>query len=307
MASSDSITPLASLSLTHVYYVRSFPSPFPPSPFPFAAFKLTLSLPPFLQNPTDHLSHLGAFLALVPQALIIVYATLLWSTREAEVLLMFLGQLACEAVNFVLKRLIKEERPKHILAHTTKGYGMPSSHAQFVAFWAVALGLFLCVRHKPPVHKGHPGLVNKGEEEGAKEKAEVKLVDVPKVYKEEGFEGVRNHIEAYSHTPWTLAQRVFVSAGAAVIAALVSWSRVYLGYHTVKQVFAGSAAGVVSGAAWFAVTYLMRKTGMLAWLLELPVARWLRIRDLVVEEDLCQAGWEKWEERRVKRTSKKKT
>ena len=220
---------------------------------------------------------------------------------------MFLGQLACEAVNFVLKRLIKEERPKHILAHTTKGYGMPSSHAQFVAFWAVALSLFLCVRHRPPVHKGRRGPVNKGGGERVGGKTEVNLVDMPKIYKKEGFEGVSNHIEAYSHSPWTLAQRVLVSAGAFMIAALVSWSRVYLGYHTVTQVFAGSAAGVVSGAAWFAITYVMRETGMLAWLLEVPVARWLRIRDLLVEEDLCQAGWEKWEERRAKRRSKKET
>lgn len=29
-----------------------------------------------------------------------------------EVVLMFAGQLGCEAANFVLKRVIKEERPK---------------------------------------------------------------------------------------------------------------------------------------------------------------------------------------------------
>jgi len=37
---------------------------------------------------------------------------LIWATREIEVILMFAGQLGCEALNFVLKRLIKEERPK---------------------------------------------------------------------------------------------------------------------------------------------------------------------------------------------------
>lgn len=40
------------------------------------------------------------------------YATLVWATREMEVIMMFAGQLACEALNFMLKRLIKEERPK---------------------------------------------------------------------------------------------------------------------------------------------------------------------------------------------------
>ena len=74
--------PLTSLSLTHVYY-----------------------------NPADPLSQLSAFLALVPQALMIVYVALIWSTREIEILLMFAGHLGCEALNWILKRLIKEERP----------------------------------------------------------------------------------------------------------------------------------------------------------------------------------------------------
>ncbi|KAL2157630.1 hypothetical protein VTH06DRAFT_6009 [Thermothelomyces fergusii] len=42
----------------------------------------------------------------------------------------------------------------------------------------------------------------------------------------------------------------------------------------------------------------MREAGVVAWALELPPARWFRMRDLVVEEDPCQAGWEKWEEKR---------
>lgn len=48
----------------------------------------------------------------MPQGLCVVYATLIWSSREAEVALMFAGQMACEALNWGLKRLIKEERPR---------------------------------------------------------------------------------------------------------------------------------------------------------------------------------------------------
>ena len=109
--------PLASLSLTHVHY-----------------------------DPTSKISHACAFLALVPQALCITYATLIWSTREIEILLMFAGQMGCEALNWVLKRFIREDRPAQMLG---KGYGMPSSHAQFVAFFAVYLGLWVVVRHDP--------------------------------------------------------------------------------------------------------------------------------------------------------------
>lgn len=74
--------PLTSLSLTHVYY-----------------------------NPDDRISQACAFLALVPQGLMIVYVSLIWSTREIEILLMFAGQMGCEALNWLLKRSIREDRP----------------------------------------------------------------------------------------------------------------------------------------------------------------------------------------------------
>src|SRR5580704_16987786 len=99
----QSVRPLASLSLTHVNYVSALP------------LLESLAIPTNLsasetQNPTDPISYMCAFLALVPHGLMIVYCTLIWSTRELEIILMFFGQLGCEALNFLLKRLIKEER-----------------------------------------------------------------------------------------------------------------------------------------------------------------------------------------------------
>ena len=206
---------------------------------------------------------------------------------------MFLGQLACEALNFLLKRLIKEDRPSssHATTPLGKGYGMPSSHAQFAWFWAVAVGLFLMVRHRP-VPRPHTLTTSKVE------RKDPALADVPRAYRAGGLRAASQSVEAYAHTHWTTTQRAGASAGALVVAALVAWSRVYLGYHSVRQVVAGCVAGAGCGAAWFAVTYVLRETGVLAWGLEMPVARWFRVRDLVVGEDLCQAGWEKWEERR---------
>lgn len=228
--------PLASLSVTHVYY-----------------------------DPDDRLSLFCAYLALLPQALCVVYATLIYSTREAEIGLTFAGQLACEALNFALKRLIKEERPARIHG---KGYGMPSSHAQFVAFWSVSLALFLLVRHNPPPF---PKTATRNG----------KMVTVgPDV-----------------HRPWSVAERVALSLTGAVVAGLVSWSRIYLNYHTTRQVMAGTATGVVSALVWFAAVGVARQTGWLQWAIDIPLVRAFRIRDLLVEEDPCQAGWEKWVER----------
>jgi dolichyldiphosphatase len=166
---------------------------------------------------------------------------------------MFGGQMACEALNFALKRLLKEERPKQMHG---KGYGMPSSHAQFVAFFSISLTLFLLFRHVPK--KATP-----------------------------------------SHTPLSLIARIALSGVALGNAALVAWSRTYLSYHTPKQVLVGCLAGALSAVSWFLVTAAVRQSGLLSWALDLPVIRLFRMRDLVVEEDLCQAGWEKWEGKRI--------
>ncbi|XMA07950.1 hypothetical protein WAI453_000741 [Rhynchosporium graminicola] len=216
--------PLASLSLTHVHY-----------------------------DPNDHISYFCAWLALVPQALCIIYATLIWSTREIEILMMFGGQMACEALNFALKRILKEQRPKQMHG---KGYGMPSSHAQFVAFFSLSLTMFLLFRHVPK--KPTP-----------------------------------------SHTPLTMGLRVVLSGLAMGCAGLVAWSRIYLNYHTEKQVVVGYAAGTASAIGWFAITTVVRQSGLLEWILEQYPLRLFRMKDLVVEEDLCQAGWEKWESKRL--------
>ena len=79
----DPRSALASLSLTHVHY-----------------------------DPSDPVSYVAAWLALVPQGLCIMYVTLIWATREVEIGMMFAGQMSCEVLNFGLKRWIREERPK---------------------------------------------------------------------------------------------------------------------------------------------------------------------------------------------------
>ncbi|OJJ43835.1 hypothetical protein ASPZODRAFT_876470 [Penicilliopsis zonata CBS 506.65] len=211
--------PLASFSLTHVHY-----------------------------NPADPLSFLSAWLALVPQALCIAYVTLAWASREMELILMFAGQMGCEALNFVLKRLIKEERPKKMYG---KGYGMPSSHAQFVTYFAIYISLFILFRHVPSPTTGHSFLT-----------------------------------------------RLFVAIAACVGAGAVATSRIYLNYHTPKQVLVGCAAGAFCAMSWFFITGILRSYGWMDWALEFSLARLLRIRDLVVSEDLAEAGWQRWESKR---------
>lgn len=220
---------------------------------------------------------------------------------------MFAGQLACEAANFVLKRLIKEERPSRI-HRTGKGYGMPSSHAQFVAFWAVAMALFLLVRHTPswtdhgygPRSAATAVVEGAGGGGGGKRQQQVgnssNSARSARRTSSWGQEWVM--VESYAHRPWSYAERAAAAFFVLGVAALVAWSRVYLGYHTVNQVLVGCLAGAVCAVAWYAATAAARSAGLLAWALDSPFARGLRVRDLVVSEDLCQAGWEKWEDRK---------
>ncbi|WEW61503.1 phosphatase PAP2 family protein [Emydomyces testavorans] len=216
--------PLASFSLTHVHY-----------------------------NPEDPLSYLCAFLSLVPQALVVIYITLIWSSREVEVLLMFAGQMLCEALNFSLKRLIQEERPHQIYG---KGYGMPSSHSQFVAFFAFSVTLFLLFRHNPTTSSTLP-----------------------------------------NDSPSTFTQRVAMSLLACLGAAAVASSRVYLHYHSAKQVLVGVLAGSGFALVWYLLGAYLRMSGWIEWFLEAKIPRSLRMRDLLMGEDLAEAGWQRWKMR----------
>lgn len=185
---------------------------------------------------------------------------------------MFAGQMACELLNFGLKRWIKEERPQQMHG---KGYGMPSSHSQFVSFFSISLTLFLLLRHQPT--NAHQNVNNAS---GAA---------IYPIYKQS-----------------TLLERLLLSVLALAGAASVCASRVYLSYHTPKQVMVGVTAGAIFAVVWFALTMTLRRAGWIEWSLETQPARLVRMRDLIVTEDLQDAGWARWDERRKLMKHKKK-
>lgn len=150
-----------------------------------------------------------------------------------------------------------------------KGYGMPSSHAQYAAFFSVYLSLFLLFRHDPV-----------------------------------------NHPNASStHLPTPFWQRLGLAILSIFCAGAVAQSRIYLNYHSPKQVYVGCAAGVGCAVAWFIVTSIARRWGLVDKLLELPPMKWLRMRDLVCSESLEDAGWERYQHglRRRAESAKKKS
>src|SRR5437763_4307341 len=110
-----------------------------------------------------------------------------------------------------------------------KGYGMPSSHAQFVTFFSLFLSFFLLFRHNPA--------------------------------------------PSTTHTTTSFLERLVLSVMACVCAAAVAASRIYLNYHTPRQVLVGCAAGATTAIAWFLFTTFLRRYGWVDWALDNPLAR----------------------------------
>ena len=150
-----------------------------------------------------------------------------------------------------------------------KGYGMPSSHSQFLGFFGVYISLFLLFRHRSPAA---PSQLQK---------------TFPKF-----------------PIPSSTIQHAIVSFLFIILAGLVAISRIYLSYHTPRQVLVGSAAGTIAAFAWFAVTTWLRRSGWIDYFLDTTLAQALRVTDLVVEEDLLDSRWERWERKRPERRAK---
>ncbi|KAI9472729.1 dolichyldiphosphatase 1 [Coemansia mojavensis] len=177
----------------------------------------------FQYHDGDHLGMLLALISLVPIFLIVAETTIIFSRREVTGVLLLSGQLLNEAFNLALKHIICQDRPHK---HLGDGYGMPSSHSQFMGFFA----FYVCVYFETQV----------------------------KVH---------------------VAHKRAIQLGAIVLAVLVLLSRVYLRYHTWRQVLVGAIVGIVSGAVWYWIVECIRSTNVFKHVLESNICRWLLIRD----------------------------
>ncbi|KAI0630575.1 PAP2-domain-containing protein [Trametes polyzona] len=112
---------------------------------PGAVSRAALDLTYVLYNDSSVLSHVLALLTLTPILLNPAYAALAVWTRELLFFEMWAGQMLCECFNYVLKHIIQEERPNQDLGD---GYGFPSSHSQWMGYFASFLILHFSLRHR---------------------------------------------------------------------------------------------------------------------------------------------------------------
>ncbi|KAJ2322114.1 hypothetical protein IWW51_004277, partial [Coemansia sp. RSA 2702] len=115
------------------------------------------SLTHFQYQDGDHFGMLLALISLAPIFLIVSETSIILSRREMASILLLLGQLLNELFNLIIKLTIREPRPHE---HLGDGYGMPSSHAQFMGFFVVYVVVYLETR--VVMHQVHRRVVQAG-------------------------------------------------------------------------------------------------------------------------------------------------
>lgn len=149
----------------------------------------------------DKLGHFLAWISLVPVFISLGgFLTHFIFRRELQAMFFALGILISEFINELIKKSVQQARPDTCVAlEMCDSHGWPSSHSQYMAFFAVYLSLL--------------------------------------VYKGLGISDKWSKIVTAT-LPW-------------LFTVLTMYSRVYLGYHTVAQVYAGGLLGLILGALWF--------------------------------------------------------
>lgn len=198
---------------------------------------------------------------------------------------MWAGQLSCEAFNWLLKRAIKQDRPigmsppfrTHTAATSDKlpitdslghGYGFPSSHSQYMGFFASFLMCHLYFRHRF-ASCGYPIL----------DRAWRLLLYV----------GIGGWAVAVAYSRCGTHPELLCRSG--IDPELPQFSRYHLTYHTPHQIIWGFAIGTLLGLSLYITTEFIPRsypTSLLAraknGLLGGTIATWLQIRD----------GWDVW-------------
>ncbi|KAK7488106.1 hypothetical protein BaRGS_00020697 [Batillaria attramentaria] len=178
----------------------------------------------------DFLGYIFAWSSLLPFCIGVGFVTLIIFRRDLHTMSYFLGIVVNEAANWILKHIIQERRPGRVKGNLYTEYGMPSSHSQFMWFFATYMAFFISIR----VYRNY------------------NIID-------DLWKGV-------------------VCGGSCVAAAFVTYSRVYLEYHTLGQVLWGCFLGIINGALWFAVVQFVL-TPFFPLLASSPVGEFLMLRD----------------------------
>jgi dolichyldiphosphatase len=103
---------------------------------------------------------------------------------------------------------------------------------------------------------------------------------------------VANH----STAKMTLLVRIAQAWAVITAASMVCISRIYLRYHTPRQVLFGVAIGAFLGVAWYIMVMILRMTGWVDWVLHLKAVElfWFKDGDIGSLEHDLREEWVEW-------------
>jgi membrane-associated phospholipid phosphatase len=142
-------------------------------------------------------------------------------------------------LNQVLKWMFRLPRPE---PSCEMGYGMPSGHAQFMAFYVTFLFFRDSYAQEMPTGREVViDFVDFWKRLWGTLRRTMSRVNV-------GREPYLPHLGLFERSMWF------------ILWVIVAWSRVQNGYHTIWQVFFGSLCGIVIAWMYFSVTWRIKET-----------------------------------------------
>lgn len=174
---------------------------------------------------------MAVFLSLmckIPYVMSLYRILVLYASRDINDVLLCLGYGLNTVVSKGLKEIIRQPRPEYGCESlgNCHEYGMPSNHAQFMAFCFAMTLLSYHAKKKVVAARGR----------------------------------CRDGFAERLVTSNMYAIEVLILGAASVV---ISWARVYLGYHTLVQVVVGYLLGSACALAWWTLTASLHSRGVL--------------------------------------------
>ncbi|RHZ72436.1 hypothetical protein Glove_242g142 [Diversispora epigaea] len=88
---------------------------------------------------------------------------------------------------------------------------------------------------------------------------------------------------------------------------IVSYSRIYLNYHTSKQIIVGNIAGILFAIGWFIlIENILRPLGVFDLIVNSEIAKYFYLRDSSNNENIIRIEYTNWVELNKKKNSERK-
>ncbi|CCH45627.1 Dolichyldiphosphatase [Wickerhamomyces ciferrii] len=104
----------------------------------------------------------------------------------------------------------------------------------------------------------------------------------------------------------TCIRKILGTLGVYILGSLVAFSRVYLYYHSYKQVAVGVLLGTAIGAPYFLVTSIARSLGLIDWIISWKIVNLFWVKDSTFHSPLTlKEEYQLWEQIKENQVNKK--